>query len=267
MRTDALRALLPFAGHWLRPHEGELPILMYHKVKPTALDPWTVSVAELDRQFAHLNSAGYRSISCRDLANDLNRTAALPAKPVLITFDDGYANNLLHACPLLERHGLRATMFLPVKFIGGENEWDGGGELLLGYDQLRAMSPEVVEFGLHSYAHGNYRRMSLGELEADLRQCIAGLERNELPFVRALAYPFGRDPARRCFRWGAVRTLLTSLGIECGLRIGNRVNRLPITNRYSLQRIDIRGDDTLETFCRKLEGRSTDPRVTIATLT
>jgi len=255
MRKHAPWALFPLVRSWLRPAQRMLPILMYHKVKPVALDPWTVTVAELDRQFRFLNSAGYRTISCGELVNHLNRQFSLPEKPVLITFDDGYADNLLHAYPLLVRHGLRATMFLPARFIGGENQWDGGGERLLDYDELRTMSVEVVEFGLHSFGHGNYRRMSLGDLEADLRQGIAELERHGLPFIRALAYPYGRDPARRCCGRRAVHALLASLGIECGLRIGNRVNRLPITNRYALQRIDIRREDTLETFCRKLAGR------------
>jgi peptidoglycan/xylan/chitin deacetylase (PgdA/CDA1 family) len=255
MKPDTPRARFPFASRWLRSGQGELPILMYHKVKPVALDPWTVGVAELDRQLAHLKSAGYRSISCQELINHLNGHAALPARPVLITFDDGYSDNLLHACPLLERHGLRATMFLPVKFIGGENEWDGGGERLLSYDELRTMPPDVVEFGLHSYAHGNYRRMSLREIETDLRQCIGELETSGIPFIRALAYPYGRDPARRLWRRRSAHALLESLGIECGLRIGNRVNRLPIADRFALQRIDIRSADTLEMFCRKLEGK------------
>jgi peptidoglycan/xylan/chitin deacetylase (PgdA/CDA1 family) len=253
MSSDVRRAWLRLLPGWLRPGQGALPILMYHKVKPLPLDLWTVSVAELDRQFAYLNRAGYRAISCAELASYMNRQAALPEKPVLITFDDGYADNLTHAYPLLARHGLRATMFLPVRFIGGENDWDGGGERLLDYDQLRTMSPQVIEFGLHSFGHGNYRRMSLTEIEADLRQSIAELEARGLPFVAALAYPYGRDPARRCCRRRSMHALLASLGIQCGLRIGNRVNRLPIGNRYGLTRIDIRSADTLETFCRKLE--------------
>ncbi len=233
MSIRGLSQLFRLVTRSVHSDEGQLPILMYHKVKPTALDPWTVSVAELDRQFGHLESAGYQAISCRELVNCLNRRAALPARPVLITFDDGYADFLQHAYPLLKSHALRATMFLPVKFIGRENEWDGGGERLLDYDELRAMSADVVEFGLHSYAHGNYRRMSLSEIETDLRQGVDELERHELPFIRALAYPYGRDPTRRCLRRGAVRALLESLGIDCGLRIGNRPNDLPISDRYS----------------------------------
>jgi peptidoglycan/xylan/chitin deacetylase (PgdA/CDA1 family) len=252
MKPSALRSLSRLVRCWPGPGQGGLPILMYHKVKPAALDPWTVTLIQLDRQFDYLKSASYQAITCRELIEHLNARAALPEKPILITFDDGYADNLLHACPLLERHGLRATMFLPVKFIGGENEWDGGGERLLDYDQLKSMSPDVIEFGLHSFAHGNYCRMSPGEIEADLRRGIAGLESRGLPFVRALAYPYGRSPLRRWGGRGAMRTLLKSLGIECGLRIGNRVNRLPIADRHALQRLDIRREGTLETFRRKL---------------
>ena len=245
--------LLPLGRLWSC--DADLPILLYHKVQPVAGDPWTVTVAELDRQWDYLRSCGYQAIACSDLVRHLNREAALPRRPVLITFDDGYANNLLHAYPLLERHGLRATVFLPAKFVGGENQWDGGGERLLNYGELRSMSPEVVEFGLHSYAHDNYRRMSLGQIEADLRKCLAEFERHELPFVRALAYPYGGDPQRRIFGRRDVRRLLAALGIECGLRLGNRTNRLPIGNRYSIRRIDIRRDDTLEMFAGKLGAR------------
>ncbi len=253
MRPDSPPAPSSRWPAWLRPSQGRLPILMYHKVKPTAADRWTVAAGELDRQLAYLRSAGYRAISCRELSDYLDGQGRLPERPLLITFDDAYADNLEHAYPLLVRHALRATMFLPAQYIGGVNRWDGGGEALLGCDQLRSMSPEVIEFGLHSLAHGNYRRMSLAEIREDARQAIALLEALGLPLVRAMAYPYGRDPARRSLRRRAVHALWTSLGIRCGLRIGNRVNRLPIADRYGLERIDVRADDTLESFCRKLD--------------
>ncbi len=251
------RLLAPLAARrGVRP--GGLPILMYHKIKPAPLDPWTVAPDQLDRQLGYLNSAGYQAISCDQLIRSLNGQAALPPLPVLITFDDGYADHRLYAYPLLERHRLRATLFLPVKFIGRENQWDGGGERLLDYDQLRAMSADRVEFALHSYAHGNYRRMTLDEIEADLRQGLDALRRQELPLVAALAYPYGRDPGRRLLGRGRVRAMLSGLGIQCGLRIGNRINHLPIRDRFALTRIDIRREDTIETFRRKLEGPATN---------
>ncbi len=245
----ALAGLLP---SWLRIPRERLPILMYHKIKPVAGDCWTVTTTELERQLAHLRTAGYQAIGCQELADHLDGQVSLPPRPVLITFDDGYLGQLELACPLLARYGLRATLFLPARFIGSVNAWDGGGERLAAWEQLRSLPTNVVEFGLHSHSHENYRRLSLAAIAADLGQAIAEFERHGVPWSGGLAYPYGRDPGRRSLRRRAVHRLLSALGVRCALRIGNRVNRLPGADRYSLARIDIRGDDTLESFCRKL---------------
>jgi peptidoglycan/xylan/chitin deacetylase (PgdA/CDA1 family) len=247
-------ALLILAIARLRPRAGRLPILVYHKIKPAAGDRWTVTTFELDRQWRYLSTAGYRAISCAELIDCLNRRGTLPAKAVLITLDDAYRDVLTYAYPLLEQYALRATLLLPVKFIGGENAWDGGGEQLLDYEQLGQMSPAQVELGLHSYAHGNFRRMPLAAIEADLRRGMAELRERRVPFTPVLAYPYGAYP-RFGLRARAFRRLVKRLGVECGLRVGNRVNFLSAANRYALCRLDIRSTDTLETFRRKLEGR------------
>ena len=228
-----------------------LPILMYHKIRPTAADPWTVSLTEADRQWAHLRAAGFTPITCRQLAEYLAGQGMLPSRCVLLTFDDAYADFPRYALPSLQRHGLRATVFLPVKFLGAENVWDGGGERLMTVEQCAQAPPESVEFGLHSFAHGNYSRMTLAQIAADLDQCLAGLRATGVPFCPAIAYPYGRAPLRSLRRWSFF-SLLRSRGIELGLRIGNRLNRLP-AQRYSLTRVDVRRELTFERFCAKLE--------------
>lgn len=69
--------------------------------------------AQLDR----IQAEGYTTISLYDLINHLATGAGLPAKPVILTFDDGYRDNYENAFPALKAHGMRATIFVVVDFI------------------------------------------------------------------------------------------------------------------------------------------------------
>lgn len=93
-----------------------VPVLMYHHVTP---NPGLVTVRpEIFRaQMAWLAERGYRSISCAELAGFL-AGAALPEKSVLITFDDGYLDNYVHAHPVLREYGLHAALFLVTGWLG-----------------------------------------------------------------------------------------------------------------------------------------------------
>jgi peptidoglycan/xylan/chitin deacetylase (PgdA/CDA1 family) len=99
----------------------------------------------------------------------------LPDKAVVVTFDDGYADNLYDAKPLLERHDISATIFLPSGLIGGDREfwWD---EL----DRLLLQPGELQDDRLHLHLNGNSYRWELGE---------------------AIRYP--REEFRRHRRWRA----------------------------------------------------------------
>ncbi len=122
----ALLAWLTIRYSLLVPAVRGLPILMYHHVDPTRKDALTVTAEQFAAQLRFLATAGYQSITCRDVVDHLEHGTALPARPVLLTFDDGYVNNLEYAYPLLVEHGFKATIFLPVgllaKRIGGTTE-------------------------------------------------------------------------------------------------------------------------------------------------
>lgn len=93
-----------------------IPILMYHHVSP-APGLVTVSPANFRAQMEWIVRRGWRSIGCDDLAGFL-AGKPLPAKAVLITFDDGYLDNYVHAYPVLKELGLSATIFLITGAIG-----------------------------------------------------------------------------------------------------------------------------------------------------
>lgn len=231
---------------------SRLHVLMYHKVLPVPADPWTVSPEQLAAQLDLLITRGHTAIACRQIIEHLDSGRPLPDRPVLITFDDGYVNNLTHALPVLRERGLRATLFVPTGYLGLTNQWDQGQESLLGEAALRSLDEHVFEVGLHSHRHQNYRGMTIEQIADDLRQCVARLRAARINAVPAIAYPYGGFPRGRA-RFRDLERMLASQGMRCGFRIGNRPNRLPLRERFRIERIDVRRDDDLVRFERKLD--------------
>ena len=95
-----------------------VPVLMYHHVSPA---PGLITVAPQNfrAQIRWLAINGWRGITCDDFARFLNGEQ-LPDRSVLITFDDGYLDNWVHAAPILAEFGLHAVLFLITGHIGGD---------------------------------------------------------------------------------------------------------------------------------------------------
>jgi peptidoglycan/xylan/chitin deacetylase (PgdA/CDA1 family) len=108
-------------------------ILVYHRVAALQSDPWDLAVTPAN--FAEHLEVLRRLGVCLPLARfaDATSEGTLPGNAVAVTFDDGYADNLLHALPLLERYDVPATLFATTRFVGGRREawWDELEHLLL----------------------------------------------------------------------------------------------------------------------------------------
>jgi peptidoglycan/xylan/chitin deacetylase (PgdA/CDA1 family) len=236
---------------FLIPAPRGLPILVYHKVSQAYEDSLTISASRLDAQLAYINAQGYTSISFQDLQASLQGTQPLPSKPVLLTFDDAYLNTYELACPVLWKHQMKATIFLPIAFIDKSNEWDGGSERLMSYEQIRELAAHGIEFGLHSYRHENFESFSAAQAKSDVAQCMQSLEQNNCPHFPVFAYPYGRMPrdpdANRGFR-----EAFRQHGIVFAARIGSRINKLPPKDVYELKRTIVQGTDSFREFKTKL---------------
>jgi peptidoglycan/xylan/chitin deacetylase (PgdA/CDA1 family) len=96
-------------------YRDAVPVLNYHgihQVRPGVADPYSVTRAEFARQMAMLARGGFHAITIRRYAAfAAGRTAGLPSRPMLITFDDGRLDSYRGADRVLARYHLRATMF------------------------------------------------------------------------------------------------------------------------------------------------------------
>jgi peptidoglycan/xylan/chitin deacetylase (PgdA/CDA1 family) len=100
--------------------ERTLRILMYHKVNDLTPNPTTVPTAVFAEQMALLGDLGYVPVSLDQVRDHYVEGASLPAGAVLITFDDGYRDNLENALPVLQQHGYPSVIFVPVGFLDSD---------------------------------------------------------------------------------------------------------------------------------------------------
>jgi len=101
--------------------DQQIPVLLYHRVGQT-VDPLTVTPDRFERDLRQLKKAGYSTIGLRQFERFLaDRDTELPAKPLLITFDDGYLDNFLLVYPILKKYGMKGTIFVNSDFAVKEN--------------------------------------------------------------------------------------------------------------------------------------------------
>jgi len=237
----------------LIPARKGLPVLMYHKVSEKNSDGITITTEKLRKQFDYIRKSGYRTLSFSELETLLKTGNPLPKRPLILTFDDAYRNFSELALPLLKTYEFKASVFIPVGFMGGTNSWDHGSDPILSAAEIRELSKEEnLEFGIHSFLHRSYAELDPAGMENDLELCIQTLTHHNIPFVRVLAYPFGSFPKKDPELKAKMKEVFRTSRILFALRIGNRINRWPIKERYEVKRIDIKGNDNFFTFKTKL---------------
>ena len=183
--------LLLAAGLLMLPPLPEtVPILEYHMVdtqEDADSHVYNVPPEEFARQLDYLQEQGYTTISLLDYMKARKGKLELPAKPIILTFDDGYEDNYTTVLPLLEERGMKATVFMVTNFIGEPTYLD--------WDELRAMQAYGIEIGSHTANHQPLTGMTLAESRDEVHLSKLLLEWNGIHTVFAFSYPNGKyDP-------------------------------------------------------------------------
>lgn len=198
---------------WGVPVSRALPVLMYHHVCP-ASGLVTVSPDIFRDQMGALVKAGWQTLGCAELA-DFFAGKSLLGKRLVLTFDDGYLDNYIHAFPVLKEFGLKAIIFLVSDWIGdGEVRSDAScpdhGEckrriaagdadsVILRWSEIRKMQASgLVEFQSHTHTHTRWDRSlpdGMSRLEAivcEMRESKKRLEEELGCEVTHLCWPQG----------------------------------------------------------------------------
>jgi peptidoglycan/xylan/chitin deacetylase (PgdA/CDA1 family) len=178
-----------------------LRVLMYHKVNDVPENSVTVPTGLFDEQMAQLGELGYRPVSLDDVLAYYVERVPLPPKAVLITFDDGYRDNLENAGPVLRRYGYPAVIFVPIGYLDGRRPLPHDEHLATRGVVNRTLDwaelAELEAAGLRVESHGIGHR-PLADLEVDeaAREIVLSKLRLEEGLgrpVRAFAYVKGSE--------------------------------------------------------------------------
>jgi GT2 family glycosyltransferase/peptidoglycan/xylan/chitin deacetylase (PgdA/CDA1 family) len=183
------------------------PMLLYHNVgpfRPGTAPSLTISPERFEQQMRWLKLRGYTGIRCADWLSWLRGECVLPEKPVVLTFDDAYADLAEFALPILKKYGFSGTVFVVADEVGGTNSWDereGSATLhCMTAEQMREWAAVGFEFGAHSCTHPDLRTLDLVELAKEIEGSARRLSSLLGARVRSFAYPYGdySDAVKKC---------------------------------------------------------------------
>lgn len=223
----ALILLLIFAG-WLivTPKPAGIPILEYHKID--AVDDaegkeYTVPPAEFEKQLAYLQAEGYTTITLLDYMKARKGKLELPAKPIVLTFDDGYEDNYTTMLPIIERYNMKAVVYMVTNDIGKTG--------YLTWDELRDMQERGVEIGSHTANHQPLTKLERDKQIEEMHLSKLLMEWNGIKTVFSFSYPNGAYDENMPMLLQE-NEYLTAVTGDAGLNTMT-------TNPYLLQRLNI----------------------------
>jgi peptidoglycan/xylan/chitin deacetylase (PgdA/CDA1 family) len=228
-----------------------VPILMYHAVAddpPAATRRLSVTPRALDAQLGFLADNGYTGMTFGDLAAAFETGAALPERPVVLTFDDGYADFATDAWPVLTRRGFPATVFVTSGWIVDAGPYAAGNppDRMLTWAQIQELAAAGVEIGAHSHSHPQLDGLGAEDLREELDVGRALLQDCIGAPVNALAYPFGYSSPR-------VRLGARSAGYRCAAAVRN-IHATPSADLFALPRLTIRRATDTNLFAATVTG-------------
>lgn len=203
-----------------------------------------------------LADEGYQVIGLDVAVNMLRRESnarqVVPAKPVVITFDDGFHDFYTDGFPILCRHGFTATVFLPTSFINHKDR-KIAGKSFLSWSEVRELNKGGITFGSHSVSHDHLVKMPRTEVELELKQSKETIEEMTGSAVLSFSYPFAFPENNKKFV-SFLHDALKYCGYSCAVTtsIGTADSG---QDTFFLRRIPVNSDDDSALFQAKLGGQ------------
>ena len=231
--------------------ERTLRVLMYHKVNDLWPNPTTVPTAVFAEQMELLGELGYSVVSLDAGPRPLPRRRSAPEGAVLITFDDGYRDNLENALPVLQRHGYPAVLFVPIGFLDDGRPLPHEEALrVLGvvnetvdWDELAELEAGGIRIESHGIGHRPVSELEPGEALREIALSKLRLEERLGREVDAFAFVKGSHADYRPEH----ASLVQQAGLQARVHIGLRCERaderpLPASplQRRAVPRADVR---------------------------
>lgn len=220
--------------------ENSVPIFEYHRVE-NINNTYTIKVKAFEKQMKYLHSLNYKSISIKELAQELKKKNPNLKNKMVLTFDDGYVDNLNQAAPIMDKYGYKGTIFVAIKFMA----WPG----YVTWQDLISLQNKGWEIGSHSWNHVHLNELNENQLKKEVSDSKIFIETfipNTFKSVDTFAYPNGNYDEKTI-------DALEKYGYIAAVT-GNRGVNNTKTDLYKLNRINIYQEEN-ELFKFKLKFR------------
>ena len=216
----------------------KVPILVYHHIMynynpENALI--NISPDELLLHLWALKNDGFTTITFDDYYDYVQGVRALPEKPIIISFDDGYLSNYEYGYKMLKSLGMKATIFVITSTVGATENVTYPH---FTWEQAKEMEKSgVIDIQSHSHSHREMGNLDAVSIQRELRLSKYLIEQNLNKEVSVFAYPFGS--------FGALtQSLATFAGYKIQCKVGDLGYNTKTSPQNELKRITVSGTTT-----------------------
>ncbi len=190
----------------------KVPILLYHNIvwsEYDGMDPVAnMTAEEFRQQMTEILKRGYNPIKLSQYYDYVLLGTPIPENPIVITFDDGYLSNYEIAFPILKELNIPATIFVVTDTVGAQ---EGAGKVNFSHftwAQAREMQASgIIDIESHSHTHKDMSKLSISELQLEIRKSKYLIEKNLNKKCNVFAYPYGGygEDTARMVRWAGYK--------------------------------------------------------------
>lgn len=187
-------AVAPWPNLNPQARKARVPILMYHDVLEKSEVFFDLQPEDFERHLKTLLKNGLTPISLDQLVHHLRTGSPLPEKPVVLSFDDGYAGHYSHVYPLLKKYRVPAVFFV----FTGKLDGKIAGRSSLSWEQLKTMAADpLITIASHSVTHPtDLRTLDDQALAYEVTESKRRLEEELGIAIRYFSYPAGHYDKR-----------------------------------------------------------------------
>ena len=225
---------------------------MYHSISSAAgarFRQFTVSPASFAEQMAFLHRQRYTPLTVTQYIQARSQGAsALVERPVILTFDDGFADFFTDALPVLRQYNLTATLYITTAFVGGVSSWmrreKETARRMLNWQQVREIAAHGIECAAHTHTHPQLDTLSLRAARNEMARSKSLLEDHLGQAVRSFAYPYGYYTVR-------LRHAAREIGFTSACAVRHAKSSIA-EDAFRLARLMVGADTDLTTFAALL---------------